>query len=374
MRGELFRVADFAVLCCLLGTEVPLQVHDKVSDAVREVFKPSLCLTRAAGCLAGRRGMRAALDTTYILGRGAVKDPNKPQGESIVPPMRTLAAVAAVSLPPLSEADGGLRDLASSVKGEAAIDWSDRRTRQKPLGEVVADADRLPELARQAWAGLSAGSAERPAEVDGAELLGQLLLPDVQRVGDVDGAPDPDADDGVSKDRILSLRDPEMRQGRRSTTRRFDQHKAAVVVDAVAQPGSADAAPVAPVPGCPSKDGFVVDLVTGSCTCPVGQVTHPRAPVAARTDLAGRIRRLGGLRFDGTVCDTRPLRPECTSTRASMSRTVRLRSRPRESLWNAGRISNLPRFLVSLTAVWSAPAPAPERAFRQKFQEICPCP
>ena len=35
----------------------------------------------------------------------------------------------------------------SSIKGEAAIDWSDRQARKALLAEIVADADRLLELA-----------------------------------------------------------------------------------------------------------------------------------------------------------------------------------------------------------------------------------
>ena len=42
-------------------------------DQVREVFESSLRLARESGYLK-KRGMRVALDTTYILGRGAVKD------------------------------------------------------------------------------------------------------------------------------------------------------------------------------------------------------------------------------------------------------------------------------------------------------------
>ena len=44
-----------------------LILHDKV----REVFESSLRLARQSGYLK-KRGMRVALDTTYILGRGAV--------------------------------------------------------------------------------------------------------------------------------------------------------------------------------------------------------------------------------------------------------------------------------------------------------------
>ena len=126
LRGRLFRDADFAEFYCpdngrdsvppsLLATALLLQSHDKVSDAeakaradfdlrwkvalgievedrpfdkstlqvfraqlilhdkVREVFESSLRLARESGYLK-KRSMRVALDTTNILGRGAVKD------------------------------------------------------------------------------------------------------------------------------------------------------------------------------------------------------------------------------------------------------------------------------------------------------------
>ena len=58
-------------------------------------------------------------------------------------------------------------------------------------------------------------SAERQSIADAAELLGQLLLQDVERKDD--GV---SARDSVSKDRMLSVHDPELRHGRKSS--RFD--------------------------------------------------------------------------------------------------------------------------------------------------------
>ena len=66
--------------------------------------------------------------------------------------------------------------MGSSVKGEAAIDWSDKRARAALLSLIVADADRLLELSRQAQGELGEDSAERQQIVAAAELLGQLLL------------------------------------------------------------------------------------------------------------------------------------------------------------------------------------------------------
>ena len=302
-----------------------------------------------------------ALDTTNILGRGAVKDTCNLLADGIVQLLRTLAAVEKSSVKEWGKARGYEGYLGSSVKGEAAIDWSDKRARQSLLAEIVRDADRLLELSRQAQGELSEDSKERQRIVDAAELLGQLLLQDVERAeGGVS------LKDGVSRDRMMSVHDPEMRHGHKSSSRRFDGHKAAIVVDTDSQlitavevlPGNApdnlgalelveqseantgvpvqeamgDAAYgdgatrqtfadagrklVARVPGRPDrkhfpKDDFVIDLAAGSCTCPAGQVTHTIVPAGKRTDAAGRVHRLQAFQFDGAECRTCPLRSQC---------------------------------------------------------------
>ena len=451
LRGQLFRDADFAELYCLdngrvsvapslLATALLLQAHDKVSDAeakaradfdirwkvalgieieerpfakstfqvfraqlilhdkVREVFEQSLRLAREAGYLKGKRGMRVAMDTTYILGRGAVKDTYNLLADGIVKLMRALAAVDGVSVRRWAEAHGYKGYVGSSVKGEAAIDWSDRRARRRLLGQIVADADRLLELAREAQDGLDADSAERQAIVDAAELLGQLLLQDVQRNMDGDSVGDPAADDGgevslkdgVSKDRMVSVHDPEMRHGHKSKRKRFDGHKAAVVVDTDSQlitavdvlPGNApdnlgalelveqseasagvpvseamgdtaygdggtrqtfvDAGRklVARVPGRPNrkhfpKEDFIIDLVAGSCSCPAGQVTRAIVPAGKRTDSTGTVHRLQAFRFDGAVCQGCLLRSQCFAAKGRKGRQVLIH--PQEALLQEAR-------------------------------------
>ena len=199
-------------------------------------------MARQSGYLK-KRGMRVALDTTCILGRGAVKDTYNLLADGIVKLLRVLAAVANTTVREWAEVQGYERYFGSSIKGEATIDWSDRKARAALLGEIVADADRLLELARQAWVELPEDSAQRQSIVDGAELLGQLLLQDIERKsgdGDADAHAHAADDgvsvrDGVSKDRMLSVHDPEMRHGHKSSRRRFNGHKAAIVVDTDSQ-------------------------------------------------------------------------------------------------------------------------------------------
>ena len=287
LRGRLFRDADFAEFYCpdngrdsvppsLLAVALLLQSHDRVSDAeakaragfdlrwkvarwkvalgieaedrpfakstlqvfraqlvlhgkVREVFESSLRLAREPGYLKGR-GMRVALDPANILGRGAVKDTCNLLADGIVKLLRALAAVEQAPVREWAQARGYERYLGSSVKGEAAIDWSGRQARTALLAGIVADADRLLELSRQAQGELREESAERQRIVAAAELLGQLLLQDVERA---EGGMS--LKDGVSRDRMMSVHDPEMRHGHKSSSRRFDGHKGAIVVDTGSQ-------------------------------------------------------------------------------------------------------------------------------------------
>ena len=282
LRGRLFRDADFAEFYCpdngrdsvppsLLAVALLLQSHDRVSDAeakaradfdlrwkvalgieaedrpfakstlqvfraqlvlhdkVREVFESSPRLARESGYLKGR-GMRVALDTTNILGRGAVKDTCNLLADGIVKLLRALAVVEQAPVREWAQARGYERYLGSSVKGEAAIDWADRQARTALLAKIVADADRLLELSRQAQGELREESTERQRIVAAAELLGQLLFQDVERAeGGVS------LKDGVSRDRMMSVHDPEMRHGHKSSNRRFDGHKGSIVVDTDSQ-------------------------------------------------------------------------------------------------------------------------------------------
>ena len=357
-----------------------LILHDKV----REVFESSLRLARESGYLK-KRSMKVGLDTTNILGRGAVKDTYNLLADGIVKLLRALAQLKGINVGEWAQVQGYHRYLGSSVKGEAAIDWSDKRARKALLAGIVADADRLLELSRQAQGELPEDRAERQGIVAAAELLGQLLLQDVARTDD--GV---SLKDGVSRDRMMSVHDPELRHGHQSSSRRFDGHKTAIVVDTDSQlitavavlPGNApdnlgalelveqseanpgvpvaeamgDAAYgdggtrqtfaaagrtlIARVPGRPNrshfpKEDFRIDLESGSCTCPAGQVARRIRPSGTRTGPAGRTYRLEAFRFDAAVCGVCPLRSQCVAAKPGTGRTVQLH--PQEALLQQAR-------------------------------------
>ena len=85
--------------------------------------------------------MKVALDTTYILGRGAVKDTYNLLADGIVKLMRALAELEGRDPVQWAATKGYRRYVANSVKGEACIDWDDGTARTALLREIVADAD-----------------------------------------------------------------------------------------------------------------------------------------------------------------------------------------------------------------------------------------
>ncbi len=284
LRGRLFRDEAFACMYCLdngrpsvppsrLADALILKAHDRVSDAeatararydirwkvalgieieeapfakstlqlfraqlilhdqARTVFLQSLEYAREMGCLQGR-AMKVALDTTFILGRGAVKDTYNLLADGIKQLGRTLARRVERKQAKAWAAEHGLdRYFGSSIKGQVRIDWGDEAARREFLEEIVRDADRLLAVAREAVQGLPEGSDRARQVLAAAALLAQLLWQDIERQED-EG---PELKQGVAKDRIVSVHDPEMRHGRKSSSKRFDGHKLAIAVEPESQ-------------------------------------------------------------------------------------------------------------------------------------------
>jgi hypothetical protein len=196
--------------------------------------------------------------------------------------------------------------------------------------------------------------------------------------------------EGVARDRVVSVHDPEMRHGRKSRSKRFDGHKAAIAVDAESQlitavevlPGNApdnekaldlveaseentglkanetvgdcaygdgqtrqefadaNRALVAKVPsrGCRdqiSKDAFHIDLDEMSCTCPAGQTTHTLIRQGYGHYRDGRRYPRQAFLFDANVCASCALRSDCVKAKGYKGRTVRLH--PQERLLQEAR-------------------------------------
>jgi hypothetical protein len=204
----------------------------------RELLMRSVKVCRETGALRSRK-VCAALDTSPILGRGAVKDTYNLVADGMAKLLRTLAAFETPLLEPVNvELFAQAHDLSryvtgASLKGGAQLDWDDGSAREAFLTGLVVDVRRVLELARTLLEkAVSSGPMPRGAseeDVRGAmALLEQLVEQDIE----VRENGDATLQQGVAKDRVISVHDPEMRHGRKSKRVRFDGHKGEIVVDA----------------------------------------------------------------------------------------------------------------------------------------------
>ncbi|HEY8601031.1 MAG TPA: IS1182 family transposase [Thermomicrobiales bacterium] len=369
-------------------------------EQARAIFQRRLAFARQVGHLT-RRQVTLALDTSYIHGRGAVKDTYNLLADGIVRLLRARAACAGEGLDEWAGAHGLGRYCGTSLKGTAGIDWDDLAARRAFLQSLVADADRLLADARQVLAGLAADEPGPAGVHEAADLLAQLLQQDIERRDD--GAA---IREGVSPDRVVAVHDPEMRHGRTSAAKRFDGHKGAIAVDAERQlilaaavlPGNAQdheealdlvkqaeehdaVAVVEAVADCAygdgetrqafadagrqlvakvpqrrdqahfPKDDFRIDLEMVTCTCPAGHECRTVAAIGSGRRYGAPGVALRAFRFDAASCDACPLRPACVRARPGRGRLVM--RHPREALLQAAR------------AFQRSPAFAPYRRLRQ---------
>lgn len=339
------------------------------------LLKKSIAEARRAGYVQSRK-IRVALDTTPILGKGAVKDTYNLLAEGVEQLACRLAEVEGETGAAWAERQGLSRYFGRSLKGEAAIDWDEKKQREELLTAIVQDARRLLGLAAQVQA---AHAEQAEAIAAAAALLQRLIAQDVEEKPEGGCQIKP----GTEKDRVVSVPDPEMRHGRKSASKRFNGHKAAVAVDIESQligavevlPGNAgdqekalelvhqaervmeaqveetvgDCAygggptrrafaeekrvltakvPVSSNGNCFPKSEFAIDLENREVRCPAGQTT--RAYQSAGEGRSGRFV------FAAATCQTCPLRSQCV--RGQGPRTITIQAE--ESLQQQARVHN----------------------------------
>jgi hypothetical protein len=282
-RHELFRDEDFASLYCLDNgrTSVPpsilacalvLQWYDNVSDEeasasatfdvrwkvalgvdlmsapfaksvlcefrnkliihreARKLFEMSLQHARACGFFKSHK-LTVALDTTPILGKGAVQDTYNMLAEGLRQILRMLSARENTSLEEFALEQDFRRYVAPSFKGTHDIDWDNVHERQCVLESLIADCNRALHLAGEVLCRCPQDSPEAREILDATALLERLLVQDVRRSANSV----PELIRGVASERMISVHDPEMRHGRKSISQPFNGYKGSLAVDTATQ-------------------------------------------------------------------------------------------------------------------------------------------
>lgn len=197
-------------------------------ERYEQLFQESIEACRKAGLLR-RAKLEAAIDTTPVLGRGAVKDTFNLVSDQIRRVLGQACALKGWEQQTVVDEHGLGRHFGASLKGSVELDWSDREARRCLIAQLVADAQVALELAKRALRGFGS-NAERTRKLrEARDLLADLLEQDVEEHPD-DGQ-GPDIRHGTRRDRIVSTTDPGMRHGHKSQSKGFEGYKAAIVAE-----------------------------------------------------------------------------------------------------------------------------------------------
>jgi transposase len=201
-----------------------LVVHEQYG----QIFEASVTECRRAGLLK-RRKLDVAIDTTPMLGRGAVKDTYNLLSDQIRTVVHEACVLKGWERDSVLREQGLSRHFSASLKGAVDLDWDDPVARRALIGQVVADARVALALAARALRGFARSAPATQALRGARALLADLLQQDIEEEPADGGGPA--LRHGTSRDRIVSTTDPEMRHGHKSDTKRFEGYKGAVVAE-----------------------------------------------------------------------------------------------------------------------------------------------
>ena len=219
------------VLGCL-GAEEPAFSQGALFDFRMRLLGTGMdqrLLERTIDLARGRGGfdtktLRLALDSSPLWGRGRVEDTLNLLGHAAHQVIGGLAALAQQEVAHVIEPIGLSLFDAPSLKAALDIDWADADQKHHALQRLCDELDAL-----QNWIGM-----HFPHERQSPPLAAALHTLQALRAQDLE--PDPVEGgtrirQGVAKDRQISIADPEMRHGRKSSATRFDGYKRHIAHD-----------------------------------------------------------------------------------------------------------------------------------------------
>lgn len=171
----------------------------------------------------GWQKLRVALDSSPLRGAGRVEDTWNLIGRAMAKVVAAIGVALDIDSTQVIERAGLSILEADSVKAGLDIDWTDEAEQHEALQGLLAQVEALEAWVRQH----AATKATTPPLSDALALLRRVIGQDLE--------PDPSGSgsqirDGVAKDRLISIADPEMKHGRKSRSSRFDGYKRHVAV------------------------------------------------------------------------------------------------------------------------------------------------
>lgn len=213
---------------CAKSTLQRFRAQLVLHESTGQIFDRGIEACREAGLLK-RSTLSAAIDSTPILGRGAVRDTYNLVSDGIRLVVDEACRLKRWDRDEIVEAEGLSRHYAASFKGSLNLDWSDAVARRAVVDQLVADARVTLSLATRALRGHAKDALPTQPLREAQRLLAQLLAQDIDEEPEDGGGPS--IRRGTAKDRIVSTTDPEIRHGHKSHSKGFEGYKAAIVVE-----------------------------------------------------------------------------------------------------------------------------------------------
>jgi hypothetical protein len=170
------------------------------------------------------KALRAAFDASPLFGAGRVEDTFNLIGHAARELLQTVADRLGLELEAAAERAGIPLVTGSSLKASLDIDWDDAKQKKAALELLLKQVSSLAAFVER----------ELKAELEEPPLAGCLAT--LAQVLGQDIEPDPEGGgarikQGTAKERRISVRDGQMRHGRKSKTSRVDGYKRHVAVD-----------------------------------------------------------------------------------------------------------------------------------------------
>ncbi len=204
------------------GTLVRFRVRAISNDLDKRLVDRTVELAKKTGGF-GWKQLRVALDSSPLHGAGRVEDTWNLIGRAMSKVVHSVSlaldldeetVIASAKLSVLT---------ADSIKAALDIDWDDDEAQQAALQSLLRQVDALERwVARRAQK-----ESEIPPLKDSLELLRRLVDQDIE--------PDPSGEgrrikQEVTKERVISVADTEMRHGRKSKTKLFNGYKRHIAI------------------------------------------------------------------------------------------------------------------------------------------------
>lgn len=203
------------------GSLVRFRTRAIANDLDKKLVERTIELAKKTGGF-GWKNLRVALDSSPLHGAGRVEDTWNLIGRAMAKVVHSVSLALELDEETVIQSAGLNVLSADSIKAALDIDWTDNEAQVAALQKLLGQVDAL-----ERWvAKRAAKEAAVPPLKDTLDLL--------RRVVDQDIEPDPSGGrrikQEVSKERIVSIADPEMRHGRKSKTKLFNGYKRHIAI------------------------------------------------------------------------------------------------------------------------------------------------